>query len=151
VNPVEGVISHDVKKFLIDGNACIINKETFDQKVEEHEFAMNEAFVLDIVVSSGEGKPKEGELRTTVFKRSLDRNYSLKTKSARAFYSDLLKRYPALCFSTRSFEDEITAKLGVKECAEHDLLNFYPVLHEKPGDVVACFKYTVIMTNAGSA
>lgn len=30
VNPLEGVISHDVKKFLIDGNNCIINKETFD-------------------------------------------------------------------------------------------------------------------------
>jgi methionyl aminopeptidase len=30
VNPLEGVISHDLKKFLIDGNDCIINKETFD-------------------------------------------------------------------------------------------------------------------------
>jgi methionine aminopeptidase len=30
VNPLEGVISHDVKKFMIDGNNCIINKETFD-------------------------------------------------------------------------------------------------------------------------
>jgi hypothetical protein len=31
----------------------------------------------------------------------------------------------------RAFEDEITAKLGVKECVEHDLLNPYPVLLEK--------------------
>jgi hypothetical protein len=29
-NGVEGVLSHDFKKHLIDGNACIINKETFD-------------------------------------------------------------------------------------------------------------------------
>jgi len=38
VNPVEGVLSHEVKKHLIDGNNVIINKETFDQKVPEHEF-----------------------------------------------------------------------------------------------------------------
>jgi len=29
-NPVEGVLSHELKKHLIDGNYCIINKETFD-------------------------------------------------------------------------------------------------------------------------
>jgi hypothetical protein len=45
----------------------------------------------------------------------------------------------------RAFDDEITAKLGVKECCEHDLLNFYPVLLEKPGEVVASFKYTVVL------
>lgn len=37
-NPLEGVLSHNVSKFFLDGNACIINKETFDQKVEEYEF-----------------------------------------------------------------------------------------------------------------
>lgn len=29
-NAVEGVLSHNVNKFFIDGNASIINKETFD-------------------------------------------------------------------------------------------------------------------------
>ena len=29
-NPLEGVLSHNVSKFFLDGNACIINKETFD-------------------------------------------------------------------------------------------------------------------------
>lgn len=38
VNPVEGVLSHELKKHLIDGNNVIINKETFDQKADEHEF-----------------------------------------------------------------------------------------------------------------
>ena len=37
-NPCEGVLSHELKKHLIDGNNVIINKETFEQKVEEHEF-----------------------------------------------------------------------------------------------------------------
>jgi len=38
---------------------------------------------LDIFVSSGEGKPRETELRTTVYKRAIEKTYNLKTKSAR--------------------------------------------------------------------
>ena len=35
VNPVEGVLSHRVKKHCIDANDCIINKETSTSQVEE--------------------------------------------------------------------------------------------------------------------
>lgn len=72
VNAVEGVLSHKMKRHLIDGNDVIINKETPDQKVAEYEFAPGDVFGLDIYVSTGEGKPKEGDLRTTVYKRELD-------------------------------------------------------------------------------
>ena len=58
-NPLEGVLSHELKKHLIDGNNVIINKETFEQKVEEREFQVNEVYGLDVIVSTGEGKPKE--------------------------------------------------------------------------------------------
>jgi len=59
VNPVEGVLSHKVKKHLIDCDDVIINKETPDQKVEEHKFEKYEVFVIDVILSTGEGKPKE--------------------------------------------------------------------------------------------
>lgn len=59
VNPLEGVLSHELKKHLIDGNKVIINKETFDQRVEDQEFAIQDVFALDVFVSSGEGKAKE--------------------------------------------------------------------------------------------
>jgi len=45
----------------------------------------------------------------------------------------------------RAFDDEITTKLGIKECTEHDLLHHYPVLTEKSGEYVAHFKYTVLI------
>jgi len=102
-----------------------------------------DVFGLDIFVSSGEGKPKEGEHRTTVFKRELDTQYSLKSSSARAFFSEVNKKFPTLPFSIRSFENIIAAKVGVKECLEHDLLTAYPVLVEKPGEFVAQFKCTI--------
>jgi len=43
----------------------------------------------------------------------------------------------------RSFEDEIAAKMGAKECVTHELLNPYPILEEKPGEIVAHFKSTI--------
>jgi methionine aminopeptidase len=38
LNGLEGVLSHELKKHLIDGNNVILNKESFDQRVDEHEF-----------------------------------------------------------------------------------------------------------------
>jgi len=143
VTPLEGVISHKVKKHLIDGNDVIINKETPEQRVEEFEFAPGDVIGLDVYVSTGEGKPKESEFRTTVYKRELDAQYNLKIKSSRAFFAEVNKRFPTLPFAIRAFEDPVGAKVGVKECLDHDLLTGYPVLTEKVGEFVAQFKGTV--------
>lgn len=132
-----------MKKHLIDGNDVIINKETPEQKVEEFEFAPGDVIGLDIFVSTGEGKPKEGDFRTTVFKRELDTQYNLKIKSARAFFSEVNKKFPTLPFAIRAIEDSTSAKVGVKECVAHDLLTAYPVLVEKNGEFVAQFKATI--------
>jgi len=143
VNAVEGVLSHKIKKHLIDGNDVIINKETSEHRVEEFEFAAGDIIGLDIYVTSGEGKPKEHEGRTTVFKRELQTVYNLKMKSSRSFFAEMGKRFPTLPFAIRSFEDTTAAKVGVKECLEHDLLCAYPVLKEKEGEYVAQFMSTV--------
>lgn len=50
--------------------------------------------------------------------------------------AEIIEKYPTLCFSTRIFEDEITAKLAVQECSKHELLNAYPVL-VLPNEIVA--------------
>jgi len=143
VNPVEGVLSHKIKKHLIDANDVIINKETSEHRVEEFEFAPGDVVGLDVYVSSGDGKPKESPMRTTVFKRELQTVYNLKMKSSRSFFAEMGKRFPTLPFAIRSFEDTTAAKVGVKECLEHDLLLPYPVLQEKPSEVVAQFMSTV--------
>ena len=145
VNPVEGALSHKMKKHLIDGNDVIISKETPDQRVEEFEFMPGDVIGLDIFVSSGEGKPRESEYRTTVFKRELDAQYNLKIKSARAFFSEVNKRFPTLPFSIRAFAEPNQAKVGVLECIQHDLLTHYPVLIDKPNEFVAQFKCTIVV------
>jgi hypothetical protein len=62
---------------------------------------------VDVIVSTGEGIPKKSELRTTVFKRSLENTYLLKSKHARAFFKVVMQKYPSLGFSTGQFEDQI--------------------------------------------
>lgn len=44
-----------------------------------------------------------------------------------------------------------TSKLGSKECLEHNLIVPYPVLTEKPGEIVAQFKATVAILKGGTA
>ena len=81
-----------------------------------------------------------------MYKRALDRTYSLKIKQSRQFFNDVVSRYPSFCFSLNSFEDEVAAKIGVKECMEHELLVPYPIIAEKEGEYVAQFKFTVMIT-----
>jgi methionine aminopeptidase len=81
VKPVEGVLSHQMKRFVIDGNKVILNKPSPECKVEEAVFQENEVYALDIAYSTGEGKPKViDEKETNVYKRALDKEYHLKMK-----------------------------------------------------------------------
>merc|ERR1712190_371509 len=145
-----GVLSHQLKKHVIDGNRVILSTPTDDQNVDEFEFELNEVYCIDVLMSTGEGKGKEAELRHTVYKRQVDANYILKTQKARQFISEVNKRFPALPFSLRAIEDEQVARVGVSEAKRHELLEEYPVLQEKPGEFIAQFKFTVLLLPGGT-
>merc|ERR1712178_184104 len=121
-----------------------------EQDVDEFEFEMNEVYCIDIVMSSGEGKGKETELRNTVYKRAVETSYNLKTQKARQFISEVNRRLPALPFTLRAIEDEQVARVGVSEAKRHELLEEYPVLKEKPEEFTAQFKFTVLLLPGGT-
>lgn len=150
-NAVEGVLSHKVKKHLIDGSDVIINRVTPGNNVDEFEFAPGDVIGLDIYVSTGEGKPKEAEERCTVYKRELQQFYSLKSKSGREFIVEVGKRFPTLPFAIRSLSNVTGAKIALTECLNHDMLVPYPVLTEKPGEYVAQFKCTIVVQPRSTA
>lgn len=64
-------------------------------------------------------------------------------QKSRQFFAEANKRFPSLPFCLRAFEDTIGAKVGVRECVEHELMQEFPVLCEKEGQFVAHFKSTV--------
>merc|ERR1712010_360709 len=150
VNVVEGVLSHQTKRFVIDGNKVIISKVVpGEQTVDEDTFEVNDVLAVDIMMSTGEGKPQEkDEKKQMVFKRAVDQNYNLKMKVSREIFSKITSMHPTLPFTLRDYEDS-RARLGMKECLEHDLFHTYPVLEEKEGEFVAQFKFTVMLSEEG--
>jgi len=144
-NVVEGVLSHQLKRFVIDGNNVIISKASTDQKVEEFTFQENEVYAIDIVMSTGDGKPKEsGAARTTIYKRAIDQNYNLKLKAARYVLNEINQHFPTFPFTIRAL-DEKRGRLGIVECLNHGLVHPYPVLYDKTGEFVSQFKYTALV------
>merc|ERR1719213_962588 len=101
-------------------------------------------------MSTGEGKGREAELRSTVFKRAVETTYLLKTQKARQFISEVNRRFPALPFTLRAIEDEQVARVGVSEAKRHELLEEYPVLKEKDKEIVAQFKFTALLLPGGT-
>nr|XP_043636989.1 ERBB-3 BINDING PROTEIN 1-like [Erigeron canadensis] len=149
-NIVEGVLSHQLKQFVIDGNKVVLSVSNPDTRVDDAEFEENEVYAIDIVTSTGDGKPKLlDEKQTTVYKRAVDKSYYLKMKASRFIFSEISQNFPIMPFSARALEEK-RARLGLVECVNHELLQPYPVLHEKPGDFVAHIKFTVLLMPNGS-
>jgi curved DNA binding protein len=136
--PVEGMLSHQVQQDVIAGEKTIIQNPSEAQGKDHKkcEFELHECYGVDVLISSGDGKAKEHETRTTVYKRT-DLQYALKMKASRAFYSEVCNKFTMMPFTLRAFEDEKKARLGVGECTNHELLTPYPVLYEKDGEYVA--------------
>jgi curved DNA binding protein len=149
VSIVQGVLSHEMGRFMIDGEKCIISKTDPEQKVDEFEFEPNQVFAIDIVMSSGEGKTKAVDERTCVYKRATDATYQLKMKASRQVFSEICQKFPTYPFTMRAM-DESKVRFGIKECVAHSLVHGYPVLQEKEGEVVAHFKFTCLVMANGT-
>ncbi|GAM23516.1 hypothetical protein SAMD00019534_066910 [Acytostelium subglobosum LB1] len=150
VSAVQGILSHDLKRFVLDGEKVIFNKMPVGQKIENAEFAENEVYCIDIVISTAEGKVKELNDRTTIFKRDVNQNYMVKLQSAKDFMKEVNTRFPSMPFSLRQVTDERKAKLALSECLTHRLLNAFPVLYERDGEFVVQFKTTVLVLPSGN-
>lgn len=145
--PVEGMLSYQLEKDIIDGKKHIIQNPNEMQKkdgCEKCEFNLHEVYALDVLISTGEGKPKEHETRTTVYKKK-DLIYQLKMKSSKTLLSEAEKRFGMMPFTLRNFDQEGKARMGITECVNHDLMEPYPVYYEQKGEFVAEFKFTVLI------
>ncbi|XP_055626006.1 proliferation-associated protein 2G4 [Toxorhynchites rutilus septentrionalis] len=148
--PIEGMLSHQLKQFKIDGEKTIIQNPTIAQK-KEHEkcqFEKYEVYAMDVLISTGEGLGKEIDTKVSIYKKT-EENYLLKLKASRAFYAEVKKKYGTMPFNLRNFEEEAKAKMGVHECVTHKLVEPFQVLYEKHNEIVAQFKNTVLILPNG--
>jgi curved DNA binding protein len=147
VSAMEGVLSHNVKRYVVDGSKVIMNRRDVDggTSVDEWVFEENEVYALDVVMSTGEGKAKAREGKGNVYKRCVDKDYKLKMKASRATFSEISKRFPTMPFTMRALEDPMKARLGLTEMLGHELVTPYPVLYERDGETVARVAVTVLV------
>jgi methionine aminopeptidase len=153
VNLLQGVLSHQLKRYVIDGNKVVIQREEHDQKVADATFEANEVYAVDIALCTGddaEAKARQREGRTTVFKRAVDVSYKLRRKTSRGLLSEVNKNHPTLPFTLRSLSNATQAKAGVIECTRHELLHEYPVLRVKDGTLVVHLKFVLLLLPSGS-
>eukprot|EP00494_Astrolonche_serrata_P031578 UN31847 len=88
---LEGVLSHELKQYLIDGEKSILGKTSVEQQVEKFELEPYHTYAIDVVFSTGTGKAiQKGIHKTTVFKRVIDQSYQLKGRAARGVLKKLI-------------------------------------------------------------
>jgi curved DNA binding protein len=151
VTCVQGTLTHQLKRYVIDGQKVIAQADEPDARLEEVEFEENEVYGVDVCFSTGEGKPKElGASRTMVYKRVVDRTVLLRLKAGRYVMSEVNRKFPVMPFTLRALEDAKQAKLGVNECVKNGLLLPYQIVHEPAGAEVAHFKFTVLLMPSGN-
>jgi curved DNA binding protein len=147
VTPMDGVLSHNVKRYVVDGSKVIANWRDVEggTKVDAWEFEENEVYAVDIVMSTGDGKAKARDGKGTVYKRCVDKDYKLKMKASRATFSEINKKFPTMPFTIRALEEPMKARLGLTEMLGHGMVLPYPVLYERDGATVARVAMTVLV------
>ena len=119
-----------------------------DGKSKDIEFQTGEVYVIETLITTGAGKLKESNSRTTVFRRNTNAIYQLKMKTSRQIFAKIQKN-GNLAFSLRQFDDEKLARMGIVECSTHHLVTPYPVFVSKDGEQVAMFVTTVLLMPNG--
>ena len=72
VNMLQGILMHQMKRFVIDGNKVILSCNCDTDRVDECTFEPNEVYQEDIALTKGDGKTRAIGDRTTVFRRNLE-------------------------------------------------------------------------------
>jgi methionine aminopeptidase len=151
VNVYSGSTLHQVKRFVPDATKKVsLSSHHEAAKSEKCEFEAGEVYAIDLAVTTGEGKQKDGKHRTTVFRRRVETKYALKNKASRVLLNEINDMCPSLCFSMRMFKDEAAAKMGIRELDAHALVEPYKVMYEEKDAQVIHVKYTILLLPSGN-
>ena len=63
----EGVLTHQMKQFVIDANKVVLSVGNADTRVDDFEFEEHEVYGVDIVMSTGEGKVTHAHPSTPLY------------------------------------------------------------------------------------
>lgn len=111
----------------------------------------NEVYGVDIVVTtSPEGKSKSDDSHTSIYRKTTS-TYLLKMATSRKVYSEIQKKAGAFPFNLRALEDEKRARMGVQECANHNLVTPFQVLVDTSASAITTQIFFTVAVNAKGA
>ncbi|KAJ2161353.1 hypothetical protein GGF46_001531 [Coemansia sp. RSA 552] len=148
--PIENIVCHEQKQNDLDGDKQIILNPGTDQrsKFPSCEFAPYEVYLVDIYVTTGDGRVRQSEQRTNIFKKTATK-YQLKTKAGRATYNEIAHKFSNFPFTIRSCDDERKTRMGLIECTKTTVVQAFDIQEEKPGEVVGQVTFTALVTPNG--
>eukprot|EP00817_Percolomonadidae_sp_ATCC50343_P005836 CAMPEP_0117430154 /NCGR_PEP_ID=MMETSP0758-20121206/9669_1 /TAXON_ID=63605 /ORGANISM="Percolomonas cosmopolitus, Strain AE-1 (ATCC 50343)" /LENGTH=352 /DNA_ID=CAMNT_0005217841 /DNA_START=27 /DNA_END=1082 /DNA_ORIENTATION=- len=144
VSAVEGVLCHQMKRYVIDGNQTALTKPTEEHQVDEFEFKPYETYQLDMVFTTGKStRLFEGPKKPTIYKRSPEvATPYFNTKAAQHTYTNM-RHFNDLPFSIRALENPMEGRLGINELYNNRVVDRFPILMAKRNDFVVHLKTTV--------
>lgn len=150
VVPLEGMLTHNQERNVLTGPKEIIINPNEEQKgqVDTFEFEEGQVFGLDILMSTGEGKVKPSEARTTIYKLT-GNNYQLKLKSSHLVLNEIKRKASHFPFSIKNLDDPTKGRTGLKENVSHGVMVAYDLYQEKEGEYIAQVYVTVAITKNG--
>ncbi|CAN6245755.1 unnamed protein product, partial [Urochloa humidicola] len=138
---------HRMKKSAIYGNKFAVNAPSAGTEVDDAEFEEDQAYAIDITTSTGEGKLHlSDEKQTTIYKIS---DYDVSDGKDLSLLLHIRDTFRDMPFTARALDSDAD-RSALVELMDDNCLEAYPVLHEKPGDLVAHVKFTVLLTPNGS-
>lgn len=143
---------HSSRSFVIDGTKVVLLRgDDPEVKVEEHTFEVNEVYAIDVIMSSADGKPRETEVKSNVYKLAAEATYRPKGKASIALLRDVTTKFSFMPFTLRALDmSEAAARMGVVELVNHGVFQPYPVLQEREGALIAHVKFTVLLLPGGT-
>lgn len=150
---VPGVFSCQMSRYIIDGynedddefiHQFILSRENpnYDYTMGEVQFEENEVYAIDILMSTGTGKLQSID-KTDIYKRNHENKVMLKLKTSKEALNLFNKERFPICVNMNN----LSSRMGLKECYEKELIEKYPVFIEKEDEYIARIKFTVIVAD----
>lgn len=142
----DGVLSHQLKRYIVDGFQCIPGKNSAEHKVHSYEIQPASVWAIEVALTTGRGKLREGDARAGIYKRNMESQYVSKLAAAQELYKEFDKNFGVFPFALRNIKAS-KMRLGIADLIKHNHIFKYAPLHERDGEVVAHFKITVLVTD----
>ncbi|GAA6037970.1 hypothetical protein JCM8097_009515 [Rhodosporidiobolus ruineniae] len=154
VKGVEGVLSHQFTQNNLEAKKGLIAFPNANQRSDSenaYTFEEGEVYGLNIIVTDGDRTPKAADVsRTTVFSKTTQ-TYMLKMKTSRDTFNEISQKAGSFPFTLRIMDDEVRARMGVRECVQHQLVRGYDLTTtDKPESLSASVFITFAVTKTGA-